>query len=87
MCPIRINSLSVKRYLPLLKMAEELISNLGYETPQSGTKHQKSSNAFSPEIASYIWVRFTKKKRLKNLMKKKWKSFLIITKLNSQVRW
>ena len=31
----------VKRYLPLLKMAEELISNLGYETPQSDTKHQK----------------------------------------------
>ena len=32
----------VKRYLPLLKMAEELISNLGHdETPQSATKHQK----------------------------------------------
>ena len=25
----------------MLKMAEELISNLGYETPQSDTKHQK----------------------------------------------
>ena len=31
----------VKRYLPLLKMAEELIGNLGYETLQSDTKHQK----------------------------------------------
>ena len=31
----------VKRHLPLLKMAEELISNLGYETPQSDTNHQK----------------------------------------------
>ena len=31
----------VKRYLPILKMAEELISNLGYETPQSDTKCQK----------------------------------------------
>ena len=32
----------VKRYLPILKMAEELISNLGYdETLQSDTKHQK----------------------------------------------
>ena len=31
----------LKRYLPLLKMAEELIGNLGYETPQSDTKHQK----------------------------------------------
>ena len=31
----------VKRYLPILKMAEELISNLGYGAPQSDTKHQK----------------------------------------------
>ena len=30
----------VKRYLPLLKMAEELISNLGYESPQS--RHSKA---------------------------------------------
>ena len=31
----------VKRYLPILKMAEELISSLGYETLQSDTKRQK----------------------------------------------
>ena len=31
----------VERYLPILKMAEELIGNLGYETWQSDTKHQK----------------------------------------------
>ena len=31
----------VKRYLLLLKMAEELISNLGNGAPQSDTKHQK----------------------------------------------
>ena len=31
----------VKRYLPLLKMAEELIGNLGYGAPQSDTKRQK----------------------------------------------
>ena len=31
----------VKRYLPLLKMAEELICNLGYETPQLAMKCQK----------------------------------------------
>ena len=30
-----------KRYLPLLEMVEELIGNLGYETTQSDTKHQK----------------------------------------------
>ena len=31
----------IKKYFPILKMAEEVISNLGYETPQSDTKHQK----------------------------------------------
>ena len=42
MCPIRINSLSmclVKKYFPLLKMAEELIGNLGNDA-QSNTKCQ-----------------------------------------------
>ena len=36
----------VKRYLPILKMAEELISNLGYETLPSDTKHQKLLECF-----------------------------------------
>ena len=31
----------IKKYFPILKMAEELMSNLGYENPQSDTKHQK----------------------------------------------
>ena len=31
----------IKRYLPLLKMAEELIDNSGYESLQSDTKRQK----------------------------------------------
>ena len=31
----------IKKYFPLLKMVEELIGNLGYETQQSDTKHQK----------------------------------------------
>ena len=31
----------IKKYFPLLKMAEGLIGNLGYETPQSDTKRQK----------------------------------------------
>ena len=33
--------IGIKRYLSLLKMAEELIGNLGYESPQSNTKRQK----------------------------------------------
>ena len=31
----------IKKYFPILKMAEELIDNLGYGAPQSDTKHQK----------------------------------------------
>ena len=31
----------IKKYFPILKMAEELISNLGYGAPQSDTKRQK----------------------------------------------
>ena len=77
----------VKRYLPILKMAEELIGNLGYETPQSDTKRQKPLNAFSPEIASCIRARFTQKNSSPHIAKKKWENFLIITKLSYQVRW
>ena len=33
--------IGIKKYFPILKMAEELISNLGYGAPQSDTKHQK----------------------------------------------
>ena len=31
----------IKKYFPILKMAEELIGNLGYGAPQSDTKRQK----------------------------------------------
>ena len=31
----------IKKYFPILKMSEELISNLCYGVPQSDTKHQK----------------------------------------------
>ena len=73
----------IKKYFPILTMAEEPIGNLGYEAPQSDTKRQKPSNAFSPEIASYIWARFTQKNSSLNLAKK-WKNFLIITKPSYQ---
>ena len=31
----------IRKYFPILKMAEEVISNLGYGAPQSDTKRQK----------------------------------------------
>ena len=33
--------IQIKKYFPILKMAEELIGNLGYETLQSDTQRQK----------------------------------------------
>ena len=77
--------IQIKKCFSILKMAEELIGNLGYGAPQSDTKCVKnSSNAFSPEIASYIWAKFTQKNSSPNLTKKKWKNFLIITKPSYQ---
>ena len=39
--PIFYLYIQIKKYFPILKVAEELIGNLGYETPQSDTKRQK----------------------------------------------
>ena len=76
---------------PFKKMAAASIDNLmpsGYDAPQSEEKQNKSSlNASSPETASCIWVRFTPKNKLTNLVMKKWINSLIIMKLNSQDRW
>ena len=33
--------IQIKKYFPILKMAEELINYLGYDPPQSDTKRQK----------------------------------------------
>ena len=45
LCPIFASIfylyIQIKKYFPILKMAEELIGNLCYETPQSDTKRQK----------------------------------------------
>ena len=45
LCPIFTSIfylyIRIKKYFPILKMAEELIGNLGYGAPQSDTKRQK----------------------------------------------
>ena len=61
----------VKRYLPLLKMAEELIGNLGYGPPQSDTKHQKLLECvLTGNSKLYLGKVYTEEK-IKNLTKKK----------------
>ena len=75
---------------PFKKMAEASIDNLissGYDAPQTEAKNKSSSNVSSLEIVSCIWVRFTPKNKLTNLVMKKWINFLVIIKLSSQVRW
>ena len=66
-------------------MADELIGNLLVTIRHKASKN--SSNAFSLGIASCIWARFTQKNSLPNLVKKKWKTFLIIRKPSYQARW
>ena len=84
----------VKRYLPLLKMAEELISNLGYETPQSphseassDRKRQKLLECILTGNSKLYLGKIYTEYQLANLTKKKWKNFLIIMKLSSRARW
>ena len=77
-----------KRYINPFKMVEDNVNFIfSDDPPQPDSKDKSFSNAFSPEIASCIWVRFTPKKKLTNLEMKKWINFLIIMKLSSQVRW
>ena len=79
-----------KIYRSLKKMVEENIDNLmpsGYDAHSQKQKNKSFSNASSPEIASCIWVKFRLKNKLTNLAMKKWINFLVIMKLNSQVRW
>ena len=77
----------MKKYLALLKMAEELIGNLGYEVSQSDTKRQK--------LLKYILTRNSKlylgkvytEDQLKKLNDEEVENSLTITKLSYQVRW
>ena len=77
----------IKKYFPILKMAEELISNLGYETPQSDTKRHKLLECVITRNSKLYLGKVTQKNSSPNLAKKKSKNFLIIMKLSYQVRW
>ena len=76
----------MKRYINLFKMTEDNVNFFfSDDPPQPDSKDQSSLNAFSLEIASCIWVRFTLKKKLTNLAMKKWINSLVIMKLSSLV--
>ena len=77
----------IKKYFPLLKMAEELIGNLGYDLLQLDTKHQKLLKCILTGNSKLYLERFPQKISSPNLAKKKWKNSLIIIKLSFQARW
>ena len=73
MHPICINSLSVhssKKYITLLKMAEDIFSG-----PQSDTKRQKLLECVLTRNSKLYLGKVYTEEQLKNLAKKKWKNF------------
>ena len=68
-------------------MAEELIGKLGYETLQLNTKRQKLLECILTRNSKLYLGKVYTEEQLTKLSKEEVENFLIITKLNSQVRW
>ena len=68
-------------------MAEELISNLGYETPQSDTKRQKLLKCVLIGNSKLYLGKVYTEDQLAKLNEEEIEKLLIITELNFQVRW
>ena len=67
-------------------MAEELIGNLGYETPQSDTKHQKLLKCVLTGNSKWYLGKVYTEEQLAKLSEEEVEKLLIITKLSYQVR-
>ena len=77
----------IKRYLPLLKMAEELIGNLGYDDAQSHMKHQKLLECILTRNSKLYVGKVYTEDQLAKLSEEEVENSLIITKLSYQARW
>ena len=76
----------IKKYFPILKMAEELIGNLGYhETPQSDTKCQKLLKCILTRNSKLYLGKVYTEKQLAKLNKEEVEKFLRITKPSYRV--
>ena len=87
---ICINSLSVysiKKYFPILKMAEELIRNLGYGTQQSDTKCQKLLECILTRNSKLYLGKVYTEDQLAKLSEEEVENFSIIMKLSYWARW
>ena len=77
----------IKKYFPILKMAEELISNLGYGTPQSDTKRQKLLECILTGNSKLYLGKVYTEEQLAKLNEEEVEKILIIMKLSYQARW
>ena len=77
----------IKKYFPILKMAEELIGNLGYETPESDTKRQKLLECVLTGNSKLHLGKVYTEEQLAKLSEEEVENFLIIMKPSSQARW
>ena len=77
----------IKKYFPILKMAEELISKLGYEPLQSDTKRQKLLKCILTKNSKLYLGKVYTEEQLAKLNEEEVEKLFIIMKLNSQVRW
>ena len=68
-------------------MAEELIGNLGYGTPQSATKCQKLFECVLTRNSKLYLGKVYTEEQLAKLGKEEVENFLIIIKLSYQARW
>ena len=76
-----------KKYFPILKMAEELIGNLGYETLQSDTKRQKLLECVLTGNSKLYLGKIYTEEQLAKLSKEEVEKLLIITKPSYRARW
>ena len=77
----------IKKYFPILKMAEELISNLGYGAPQSDTKRQKLLERVLTGNSKLYLGKVYKEEQLAKLNDEEVENFLIIMKPSYRARW
>ena len=69
-------------------MADELIGNLGYETLQSDTKHQKLLKCILTRNSKLYLGKVYTKEQLSKLNEEEVENFFLITmKPSSQARW
>ena len=77
----------IKKHFPILKMAEELISNLGYGALQSDTKCQKLLECILTGNRKLYLGKVYTEEQLAKLNEEEVENFLIIMKPSYLARW